>query len=94
MIQGVVKARLLAEGYDFDSAFDGEEGITVAANLLPDVILLGVEMPTPNGFEVCCRLKENPMLSNIPVIFLTGVTTVEEKVKGLNFGAIDYVTNL
>jgi diguanylate cyclase (GGDEF)-like protein len=66
--------------------------LQLAATLRPDAILLDVEMPTPNGFEVCRRLKDNPMLSNIPVIFLTGVTTVEEKVRGLNLGAIDYVT--
>jgi two-component system cell cycle response regulator len=92
IMHGAVKARLVAEGFEFHSAFGGEEGLALAATLLPDVILLDVEMPKPNGFEVCRRLKDNPMLSNIPVIFLTGVTTVEEKVKGLNLGAIDYVT--
>jgi diguanylate cyclase (GGDEF)-like protein len=92
IMHGAVKARLLAEGFEFHSAYGGEEGLALAATLLPDVILLDVEMPTPNGFEVCRRLKDNPMLSNIPIIFLTGITTVEEKVKGLNLGAIDYVT--
>jgi diguanylate cyclase (GGDEF)-like protein len=91
-MHGAVKARLVAAGFEFHSAYSGEEGLALAATLLPDVILLDVEMPKPNGFEVCRRLKDNPMLSNIPVIFLTGVTTVEEKVKGLNLGAIDYVT--
>jgi diguanylate cyclase (GGDEF)-like protein len=92
MMHGAVKARLIAEGFEFHSAYSGEEGLALAATLLPDVILLDVEMPTPNGFEVCRRLKDNPLVSNIPVIFLTGVSTVEEKVKGLNHGAIYYVT--
>jgi two-component system, cell cycle response regulator len=92
IMHGAVKARLVAEGFEFHSAYGGEEGLALAATLLPDVILLDVEMPTPNGFEVCRRLKDNPLVSNIPVIFLTGVSTVEEKVKGLNLGAIDYVT--
>jgi two-component system cell cycle response regulator len=92
IMHAAVKARLVADGFEFHSAYGGEEGLLLAATLLPDVILLDVEMPTPNGFEVCRRLKGNQALSNIPVIFLTGVITIEEKVKGLNLGAIDYVT--
>ncbi len=91
-IHGAVKARLSAEGLEFHSAFDGEEGLSVAQAISPDVILLDIEMPPPNGFDVCRRLKRNPALSNIPVIFLTGVSSMEEKVRGLNLGAIDYVT--
>jgi two-component system cell cycle response regulator len=92
MMHGAVKARLTADGLDFHSAFSGEEGLALALKIDPDVILLDVEMPAPNGFEVCRRLKDNPALANIPVIFLTGVSTTEEKVRGLNLGAIDYVT--
>lgn len=66
--------------------------MSLALTINPDVILLDVQMPNPNGFEVCRRLKDNPSLSNIPVIFLTGVSSTEEKVRGLNLGAIDYVT--
>jgi two-component system cell cycle response regulator len=92
MMHGVVKARLSADGLEFHSAFGGEEGLALALTINPDVILLDVEMPSPDGFEVCRRLKDNPALSNIPVIFLTGVSSTEEKVRGLNLGAIDYVT--
>jgi two-component system cell cycle response regulator len=92
MMHGAVKSRLLAEGLEFNSAFAGEEGLRLAQSINPDVILLDVEMPAPNGFEVCRRLKEDPALSNIPVIFLTGINSTEEKVRGLNLGAIDYVT--
>ena len=92
MMHGVVKARLAADGIDFYSAFGGDEGLKIARDVAPDVILLDVEMPPPNGFEVCRRLKDDYQLSNIPVIFLSGVSSTEEKVRGLNLGAIDYVT--
>jgi two-component system cell cycle response regulator len=92
MMHGVVRARLAADGLEFHSAFSGEEGLDTAKTLRPDVILLDVEMPTPNGFEVCRRLKEDPEFANTPVIFLTGVSSTEEKIRGLNLGAIDYVT--
>jgi diguanylate cyclase (GGDEF)-like protein len=91
-MHGIVKARLLADGLDFYSAFSGVEGVALALATLPDIILLDVEMPPPDGFEVCRRLKADPALSNIPVIFLTGVGSTEEKIRGLNLGAVDYIT--
>jgi two-component system, cell cycle response regulator len=91
-MHGIVKARLSGDGVEFHSALSGEEGISLALTIEPDVILLDVEMPAPDGFEVCRRLKDNPALSNIPVIFLTGASSTEEKVRGLNLGAIDYIT--
>jgi two-component system cell cycle response regulator len=91
-MHAVVKVRLAAEAIELHSAFDGRTGIELAASVQPDIILLDVEMPSPNGFEVCQMLKGNADLSNIPVIFLTGASSTEEKVRGLNLGAIDYVT--
>ena len=92
LIHGVVQARLSAEGMEVVSALSGPEGIALAQSVFPDVILLDVEMPSPDGFEVCRQLKANAQVSNIPVIFLTGAASVEEKVRGLNLGAMDYVT--
>jgi diguanylate cyclase (GGDEF)-like protein len=92
MMHAVVKARLAAEEVELHSAFDGRAGIELAAAVQPDIILLDVEMPDPNGFEVCRMLKDHTDLSNIPVIFLTGAGSTEQKVRGLNLGAIDYVT--
>ena len=92
MMHAVVRARLAAESIEVMSAFDGPTGIEMAAAIQPDIILLDVEMPSPNGFEVCRALKDNSALSNIPIIFLTGAGSTEEKVRGLNLGAIDYVT--
>ncbi len=92
MMHAVVKARLAEDDVEFYSAFGGEEGVKVAMEVLPDVILLDVEMPEVNGFEVCRRLKTHADISHVPIIFLTAASSTEEKVKGLNLGAIDYMT--
>jgi two-component system cell cycle response regulator len=91
-IHSLVKVRLQTEAVDLFSAYDGESGLDRAAELQPDVILLDVEMPEPGGFEVCRRLKLDPVLSKSMVIFLTGASTTEDKIHGLNLGAVDYVT--
>ena len=65
---------------------------THAEKHLPDLILLDVMMPGLNGFEVCRRLKENPATRDIPVIFMTALTDLDDKVKGFEVGGVDYVT--
>ncbi|MGC4031571.1 MAG: diguanylate cyclase [Tepidisphaeraceae bacterium] len=92
MMHNLVQTRLAQDEFEFHSAFSGEQGIAMAWEIHPDVILLDVEMPAPDGFEVCRRLKNDPTLSNIPVIFLTAVTSTEQKIRGLNVGAIDFIT--
>ena len=87
-----VKAKLSGEPIEFHSAPNGKVGLELAASLQPDLILLDVEMPHPNGFEVCRLLKAEPVTMNIPIIFLTGASSTEEKIKGLELGAADYVT--
>jgi diguanylate cyclase (GGDEF)-like protein len=91
-IHSLVNAMLSDEPVEIHSAFNGESGLTHAASIRPDVILLDVEMPGINGYEVCRRLKTDPDLFNTPVIFLTALCTTEEKVRGLELGAVDYVT--
>ena len=71
---------------------DGESGIERATRETPDLILLDVDMPDLDGFEVCRRLKEHPSTRDIPIIFLTGTASTDSKVRGLDMGAIDYVT--
>ncbi|HEX8523567.1 MAG TPA: diguanylate cyclase [Tepidisphaeraceae bacterium] len=90
-IHALLKARLADEPIELHSAFDGEAGVEAALNLLPDLILLDVDMPTPDGFEVCRRLKDHPLTMNVPVVFLTGIASTEQKIRGLELGALDYI---
>jgi diguanylate cyclase (GGDEF)-like protein len=83
---------LAEEQVEIHSAFDGQTGITLAASLRPDLILLDVEMPGIDGYETCKRLKADPDIFNTPVIFLTALGAAQEKVHGLELGAVDYVT--
>ena len=73
-------------------ALDGASAIKIAQRLLPDVILLDALMPGIDGFETCRRLKTDPALRKVPVIFMTGLSETEHIVKGLEAGGIDYVT--
>src|SRR5688500_2135270 len=91
-IHMLVRARLNDEPIEMLSAYDGESGLTMAGEQLPDLILLDVDMPHPDGFEVCRRLKAEPRTNIIPVVFLTAASSTEEKIRGLNLGAVDYVT--
>jgi len=91
-VHALVKARLACEPVDILSAHSGEVGAAMARDAAPDTILLDVEMPFPVGFEVCRRLQADPATSSIPIIFLTGASTTEEKVRGLELGAVDYIT--
>jgi diguanylate cyclase (GGDEF)-like protein len=88
----LVAARLRGEPVTLHHANDGEEGLALALSLQPDLILLDVEMPGTDGFETCRRLKGDACTMAIPVIFLTGACSTEEKIKGLDLGAADYVT--
>jgi two-component system, cell cycle response regulator len=88
----VAKARLAHEGHEILCAGGGCEGLEVAGRESPDLILLDVDMPDLNGFDVCRRLKADAGLCMVPVIFLSGSGGPEEKVKGLDIGAVDFVT--
>ncbi len=74
------------------TATNGKEAIEKAENELPDVILLDVQMPVMNGYDVCAHLKKNERTKDIPIIFLTASTGEENVVKGLTLGADDYIT--
>jgi signal transduction histidine kinase len=73
-------------------ATDGETAIEQAEYARPDLILLDVMMPGIDGFETCRRLKANPITEAIPVIFMTALSDTLDKVKGLEIGAVDYIT--
>lgn len=91
VIQRLVELRLRADGFDVVTCASGEAGIAAARNVQPDVILLDVDMPGMDGYETCRRLKSDASTKIIPVIFLTARVKTEEKVRGLDSGALDYV---
>ncbi len=88
----LIEKSLEREGYRVISAIDGPKARQLAEKQNPDLILLDIEMPGENGFEVIKHLKDNPKTNTIPVIFLTGVSEVDSKLKGFNLGAVDYIT--
>src|SRR6185295_8490813 len=84
---------MLNKHYDVKFAVNSDETLAGAdTDPLPDLILLDVEMPELNGYEVCKRLKANPALSHIPVIFVTARTDPKDQAQGLLAGAVDYIT--
>ncbi len=91
-IHALVGGILGGEAVCIHAAYDGASGLTLAESLRPDLILLDVEMPEMDGYEACKRLKADPNLFNIPVVFLTALSSTEEKVRGLGLGAVDYIT--
>ena len=84
---------LLKDTYEVKIAKSGTKALEIlnAPNDI-DLILLDVEMPDINGYEVCKRIKNNETIKNIPIIFITGRTSQEDEEYGLNLGAIDYIT--
>ena len=88
----VARARLASEGADILCAEGGAAGLEAARQQKPDLILLDLDMPEISGFDVCRTLKADPDLHMIPILFLSGSGTAEDKVRGLDLGAVDYVT--
>jgi diguanylate cyclase (GGDEF)-like protein len=80
------------EPYELTMATSGEAAIKSVKNNQPDLILLDVSMPGKNGYEVCQILKEDKLYSSIPILFLTAHDGVEDKLRGFDVGAVDYIT--
>ena len=88
----LIEKSLSKEGYRILTETDGTKGKQRAFEEKPDLILLDIQMPGENGFDIISHLKNNPDTSTIPVIFLTGVSEVASKLKGFELGAVDYIT--
>jgi DNA-binding response OmpR family regulator/DNA-binding CsgD family transcriptional regulator len=73
-------------------ALDGAAAMRIVDQITPDIVLLDAVMPGMDGFETCRRLKRDAGLSNVPVIFMTGLAETEHIVRGLEAGGVDYVT--
>lgn len=92
VIQQLVRARLSVDGFDVAAVASGQEALQCVHTFRPDVILLDIDMPDMDGYDTCRELKSRAETHLIPVIFLTAKAGVEDKVRGLDLGAIDYVT--
>lgn len=82
---------LVNEGYTIFVAMDGQQAVTIAERMSPDVVIMDAIMPKMDGFEACRQLKKNRELKDIPVIFMTGLSDTEDVVKGLEAGGVDYI---
>jgi putative two-component system response regulator len=83
----------LSDRYRTRIGTNGKQALALAAmDPLPDLILLDVELPDSNGYEVCQRLKADPVTAAVPVIFLTGHREVDDVIRGLALGAVDYIS--
>lgn len=91
-IRELLSSALSQEGYNVLTAFDGIDGYEQALRKTPDLILLDIMMPDIDGYEVLNRLKEDLTTAHIPIIFLTAKVEAEERVLGLEAGAVDYIT--
>jgi DNA-binding response OmpR family regulator len=87
----LISSHLVSEGYDVDVAYDGETGLKKINENPPDLVLLDVMMPSVDGYEVCRRLKNNDKTRFIPVILITALSNPDDKVKGFEAGADDFL---
>ena len=87
-----ILASLLREQYDVKVANSGKKALSIVESEKLDLILLDIGMPEMDGFEVCRQLKNNPESQYIPVIFVTAHDNSEDEEKGLNLGAVDYIS--
>ncbi len=83
---------ILMDEYDVKAALNGMAALKIASKFKPDLILLDIMMPDMDGYEVCRKLKENPVTSHIPVIFVTAMTDENDEALGFEAGCVDYIT--
>lgn len=90
-INELIKINLELFGYDTVTAKDGIQGFTLAKQEMPDLIILDVMMPEVDGYTVAKRVRENELTKNIPILMLTAMGQLEDKVRGFDIGVDDYL---
>ena len=88
----LLEAKLGAEYFDVVTAHSGEHALALIGKELPDIVLLDVMMPGMDGFEVCRRIKANPATAHLPVVLVTALDQLADRVQGLEAGADDFLT--
>ena len=88
----IVIKEALGDDYEYSVAIDGTNALRVINLQVPDIIILDVVMPVMDGYEVCQKLKGNQTTKDIPVVFVTSKNEVQDITKGLELGAVDYIT--
>lgn len=87
-----VLSRILRDDYEIYFATNGQTALELIQSRMPDLVLLDIMMPEMDGYEVCARIKADPATANIPVIFISAKSEVEDETQGLEVGAIDFIT--
>ncbi|BAY22624.1 response regulator receiver sensor signal transduction histidine kinase [Calothrix sp. NIES-2100] len=88
----LLSAMLTAQGYEVRKALNGKMALTACRVVLPDVILLDINMPEMDGYQVCQQLKSDKITAEVPVIFISALDDVLDKVKAFDVGGADYIT--
>ena len=92
VIQLLLRVNMEMEGFDVVTAADGEEGLRLASDTLPDIMLLDVMMPKLDGFEVLKQIRIREATRELPVILLSAKATTQDEYAGLTAGANEYMT--
>lgn len=87
----IYRKKFEVEGFQVETATDGEDGLTKMKSFQPDVVMLDIMMPKLDGFDVLEKVKADPQISHLPIIMMTNLSTQEDIDKALKNGAISYI---
>lgn len=87
----VIKQTLTNEGYEVITAFNGKEALEKVRNEAPNLMILDINMPVIDGYEVCKKLRKDPLYKRLPIIMLTVRKDIEDQVKGMKLGSDEYM---